>query len=165
VLPLRISQGFLLSYSPCPSFFHVSTASYVAFGCRTCTVKLSSDNVFSEQAPPAHAQSSCSDAGVLGAIPGLIGCLQAVEVVKVCGEMKGETLSNSLLFFDGISSRVKFHPFLFKLCSLPSPSLSPLSCFVCDSSSLTLQHAQFRRVHLKGRSTTCRVCGGTHAAL
>ena len=41
----------------------------------------------------------CSTAGVLGVLPGTVGCLQATEVVKwIVGE--GESLDGRLLAFD-----------------------------------------------------------------
>ncbi|HEU4553297.1 MAG TPA: HesA/MoeB/ThiF family protein [Chitinophaga sp.] len=54
--------------------------------------------LFSE-APQAGEMLSCSDIGVLGVLPGLIGCYQANEAVKViCGI--GEPLANQLLTID-----------------------------------------------------------------
>jgi adenylyltransferase/sulfurtransferase len=54
--------------------------------------------LFPEQ-PEAGAMLNCSDIGVLGILPGIIGCYQANETVKIiCGI--GETLSNQLLTID-----------------------------------------------------------------
>lgn len=51
------------------------------------------------EAPPEGAVPDCSTAGVLGVLPGTVGCLQATEVVKwVVGE--GELLAGRLLAFD-----------------------------------------------------------------
>ncbi|OMH80083.1 Adenylyltransferase and sulfurtransferase MOCS3 [Zancudomyces culisetae] len=33
--------------------------------------------------PPFDKKASCSEAGVLGVVPGLIGCIQALEVIKI----------------------------------------------------------------------------------
>ncbi|XP_054268273.1 adenylyltransferase and sulfurtransferase MOCS3 [Macrosteles quadrilineatus] len=52
------------------------------------------------QPPPPHTVTNCSDAGVLGAVPGVIGTLQALEVVKIALKMPG-VLSSRLLLFDG----------------------------------------------------------------
>lgn len=47
---------------------------------------------------------SCSEAGVLGVLPGIIGELQALEVVKyLCGI--GRMLTGELLLFDALSSQ------------------------------------------------------------
>ena len=50
--------------------------------------------------PPQAAVVSCSEAGVLGPIPGLIGSVQALEVIKVLTGA-GRPLYDRLLQFDG----------------------------------------------------------------
>ncbi len=50
--------------------------------------------------PPAAAVVSCSEAGVLGPIPGVIGSIQALEAIKVITGV-GQPLYNRLLQFDG----------------------------------------------------------------
>ncbi|CAN1606135.1 molybdopterin-synthase adenylyltransferase MoeB [Pseudomonas mediterranea] len=52
-----------------------------------------------ETPPPPHLTQSCSDAGVLGVVPGLLGCLQANEVLKLILDA-GEPLSGRLLSID-----------------------------------------------------------------
>ncbi|WP_418282840.1 SAMP-activating enzyme E1 [Halorubrum sp. DTA98] len=53
------------------------------------------------EAPPAGTVPNCATAGVLGVLPGTVGCLQATETVKhLIGE--GETLDGSMLFFDAL---------------------------------------------------------------
>ena len=51
------------------------------------------------KAPPAGTVPDCSTAGVLGVLPGTIGCLQATEVVKLAMGY-GESLDGRLLAFD-----------------------------------------------------------------
>ncbi|XP_036330717.1 adenylyltransferase and sulfurtransferase MOCS3 [Rhagoletis pomonella] len=53
--------------------------------------------------PPPHAVTNCGDGGVMGAITGIIGSLQALEAIKVATGV-GETLAGRLLIFDGINS-------------------------------------------------------------
>jgi molybdopterin/thiamine biosynthesis adenylyltransferase len=52
-----------------------------------------------ETPPPPHLTQNCSEAGVLGVIPGLIGCFQANEVLKLILHA-GEPLSGQLLSID-----------------------------------------------------------------
>ncbi|MDR1924769.1 MAG: molybdopterin-synthase adenylyltransferase MoeB [Planctomycetaceae bacterium] len=49
--------------------------------------------------PPPGLVPSCSEAGVLGILPGIIGCIQANEAVKILLN-DGDTLAGRLLFFD-----------------------------------------------------------------
>ncbi|EPY22680.1 adenylyltransferase and sulfurtransferase [Strigomonas culicis] len=51
--------------------------------------------------PPAAAVGSCNDTGVVGPLPGMIGCLQALETLKVITGA-GETLAGRLFLFDGL---------------------------------------------------------------
>ena len=51
------------------------------------------------EAPPAGSVPSCAEAGVLGVLPGTVGCIQATEAVKLAlGH--GETLDGRLLLYD-----------------------------------------------------------------
>jgi molybdopterin/thiamine biosynthesis adenylyltransferase len=55
--------------------------------------------------PPEGTVPPCSEAGILGAVAGVVGCLQAVEVVKeVLGI--GEGLVGRLLLYDALQARV-----------------------------------------------------------
>lgn len=54
------------------------------------------------EAPEAELIPSCSEAGVLGIIPGIIGNLQALEAIKLITGI-GEVLSGKLLVFDGLT--------------------------------------------------------------
>ncbi len=53
--------------------------------------------------PPPGLVPSCADGGVLGVLPGIIGSLQALEVIKLVLGI-GETLVGRLLLFDALSS-------------------------------------------------------------
>lgn len=56
-------------------------------------------------APPGgEAERTCSDAGVIGPLAGVIGCLQALEVVKLVADM-GEPLVGRMLIFDALDAR------------------------------------------------------------
>lgn len=54
--------------------------------------------------PPAGLVPSCAEAGVLGALTGVIGTLMAMEVIKVVTGI-GEPLVGRLLLYDGLSAR------------------------------------------------------------
>jgi sulfur-carrier protein adenylyltransferase/sulfurtransferase len=56
-------------------------------------------------APPSQEfRESCNDAGVIGTLPGILGTLQANEVIKIITGI-GEVLNGKLLIFDAISCR------------------------------------------------------------
>jgi len=52
--------------------------------------------------PPPGEVPSCAEAGVLGMLPGMVGTIQATEVVKIILGV-GETLSGRLLLIDALS--------------------------------------------------------------
>ncbi|CAL4148384.1 unnamed protein product, partial [Meganyctiphanes norvegica] len=51
--------------------------------------------------PPPETVTNCSDGGVIGAVPGTIGCLQALEAIKILAET-GTPLAQKMLMFDGL---------------------------------------------------------------
>eukprot|EP01018_Ginkgo_biloba_P022626 Gb_10591 [translate_table: standard] len=55
--------------------------------------------------PPVGACQSCSDNGVLGVVPGIIGCLQALEAIKIASGV-GEPLSGRMIIFDALPTRI-----------------------------------------------------------
>lgn len=56
--------------------------------------------------PPTTACQRCSDSGVLGVVPGIIGCLQALEAVKISAKV-GDPLSERMLLLDAMSARIR----------------------------------------------------------
>lgn len=71
------------------------------------------------EAPPAGLVANCAEVGVLGAVVGVIGTLQAVEVLKeITGA--GESLAGSLLLYDAKDAR-------FEKISVPWDPENPLS--------------------------------------
>ena len=52
--------------------------------------------------PPPGLVPSCAEGGVLGVLPGIIGSLQALEVIKVITSV-GETLSGRFWIFDALN--------------------------------------------------------------
>ena len=72
--------------------------------------------------PPPELAPNCAEAGVLGVLPGVIGLLQATEVVKLVLEI-GEPLIGRLMVYDALSMEMR----QFKLPKDPG-------CAVCSSS-------------------------------
>jgi adenylyltransferase/sulfurtransferase len=59
-----------------------------------------------EEPPPPGLVPSCQEAGVLGVLPGVIGALQATEVLKlILG--KGKPLKGELLVYDALSTNFR----------------------------------------------------------
>ncbi len=58
------------------------------------------------EAPPPGAVPTCSEAGVLGAVTGVMGTLQATEVLKEILGI-GESLSGKLLIWDALATRFR----------------------------------------------------------
>jgi len=57
--------------------------------------------------PPSAAEApNCSEAGVLGVLPGVIGLLQATEAIKLVLGV-GETLAGRLLCYDALATRFR----------------------------------------------------------
>src|SRR6202012_1171806 len=56
--------------------------------------------------PPPGLVPSCAEGGVLGILPGIIGVIQATEVVKVILGI-GETLKGRLLLYDALGMRFR----------------------------------------------------------
>lgn len=82
--------------------------------------------------PPPGLVPSCAESGVLGALAGTVGSLQAVEVLKEILQL-GDTLSGSLMIYDALAAE-------FRKIKLPrdpacalcgeEPSITDLSAFV-----------------------------------
>jgi len=52
-----------------------------------------------EEPPPANAVPTCAQAGILGAIAGMLGTIQTAEALKFLAG-RGALLTNAMLFFD-----------------------------------------------------------------
>lgn len=82
--------------------------------------------------PPSGLVPSCSEAGVLGAVTGVMGSLQATEVIKEILGI-GESLSGRLLIWDALASR-------FRSVALPRDPACAL-CGAAPSITDLSQHA------------------------
>ena len=56
--------------------------------------------------PPAGTVPNCAEIGVVGVLPGIVGCMQALEAIKVITET-GDSLSGKLLLYDAMSNTTK----------------------------------------------------------
>jgi adenylyltransferase/sulfurtransferase len=92
---------------------------------------------------------SCSDAGVLGPVPGLIGILQAMETIKLLTGC-GETIEDRLLLYDGA---------MCSFLSVKKPSKRE-DCPVCgtDPSITSMKDSYNDLSELRGPISSC---GGT----
>ncbi|CAJ1073891.1 adenylyltransferase and sulfurtransferase MOCS3 [Xyrichtys novacula] len=56
--------------------------------------------------PPPETVTNCSDGGVLGVVPGVMGCFQALEVLKIASG-RGSSCSQQLMIFDAQDARFR----------------------------------------------------------
>jgi len=56
--------------------------------------------------PPAGLVPNCAEGGILGVLPGIIGCLQVNEVIKIITGI-GEPLSGRLVIFDALTFKIR----------------------------------------------------------
>jgi adenylyltransferase/sulfurtransferase len=71
------------------------------------------------EAPPVGLVANCEEVGVLGPVAGVVGTLQATEVVKEILGL-GESLAGRLLIYDALASR-------FEIVSIAWDPDNPLS--------------------------------------
>ncbi len=72
--------------------------------------------------PPPGLVPSCAEGGVLGILPGVIGCIQATETIKILLG-KGTSLSGRLLLYDAMNMRFRE---LKLRCDPESPKITEL---------------------------------------
>jgi len=53
-------------------------------------------------APASATADTCAQAGILGPVVGMVGCVQAIEAIKLVCEI-GDSLAGRLVLFDGLS--------------------------------------------------------------
>ena len=91
------------------------------------------------EAPPPGLVANCAEAGVLGPIAGVVGALQATEVVKEILDL-GDTLAGRLLIYDALAAR-------FELISVAWDPDNPLSGWKPTIKDLS--------IHATSRESTC----------
>lgn len=66
-----------------------------------------------EEIPEQGVIPNCSQAGIIGAVAGIIGSIQALEAIKYLLEI-GELLTGKILIFDGLSMKTRIAEFPMK---------------------------------------------------
>ena len=100
--------------------------------------------------PPPGEVPSCAEGGVLGILPGLIGCIQATEAVKlILG--RGEPLIGRLLLYDALEMTLP------RVQGAPQPEVSRSAATIRPSSKL-IDYEQFCGV--RGQEASGRRVGG-----
>uniref|UniRef100_A0A4W5M694 Adenylyltransferase and sulfurtransferase MOCS3 n=1 Tax=Hucho hucho TaxID=62062 RepID=A0A4W5M694_9TELE len=56
--------------------------------------------------PPPEMVTNCSDGGILGVVPGIMGCFQALEVLKIASG-QGSSCGQQLLMFDAQNAKFR----------------------------------------------------------
>ncbi|KAM8947232.1 adenylyltransferase and sulfurtransferase MOCS3 [Pelodytes ibericus] len=74
--------------------------------------------------PPAETVTNCADGGVLGIVPGIIGCMQALEILKIASG-KPSSYSGIMLLYDALDGRFR---------NIKIRAKKP-DCAVCSNSS------------------------------
>ncbi|XP_077405096.1 adenylyltransferase and sulfurtransferase MOCS3 [Vanacampus margaritifer] len=95
--------------------------------------------------PPPETVTNCSDGGVLGVVPGIMGCLQALEVLKIASGY-GSSCGQQLVMFDAQSAR-------FRSIRL-RPKLS--GCVVCGKEPSVTQLVDYEAFCGSAATDKCR---------
>jgi molybdopterin/thiamine biosynthesis adenylyltransferase/rhodanese-related sulfurtransferase len=93
---------------------------------------------FVPEPPPAEMAPSCAEAGVLGVLPGIIGSIEALEVVKLILDL-GDSLSGRLLAYDALEESFR----TFKIRRDPecaACSLEPDEIVIAEYDDLCMPH-------------------------
>ncbi|MDP5231723.1 MAG: HesA/MoeB/ThiF family protein [Cellulophaga sp.] len=97
------------------------------------------------EVPKADSVPNCDENGVLGVLPGIIGNLQALEVVKVITGV-GEALSGKLLLFDGLTQNYRKISFKKVMDNLKISQLKQHYGFECASSFSSIDTSSFKAI-------------------
>ncbi|MFI5397784.1 MAG: molybdopterin-synthase adenylyltransferase MoeB [Candidatus Binatia bacterium] len=96
--------------------------------------------------PPPGAAPSCAEAGVLGVLPGLVGCVQALETIKLILGV-GQPLIGRMVYFDTLSMELRIHK-LRKDPNCPVCGLHPTVTKLIDYEEFCgLRSAQNNSIH------------------
>jgi molybdopterin/thiamine biosynthesis adenylyltransferase/rhodanese-related sulfurtransferase len=93
---------------------------------------------FIPEPPPAELAPSCSEAGVLGVLPGIIGSIQAMEAIKLILDL-GESLSGRLLAYDAFEESFRTYK-LNRDPNCPACSVDPAQLVIAEYDELCAPH-------------------------
>ncbi|XP_053192106.1 adenylyltransferase and sulfurtransferase MOCS3 [Scomber japonicus] len=95
--------------------------------------------------PPPETVTNCSDGGVLGVVPGIMGCFQALEVLKIASGQRS-SCSQQLVMFDAQDARFR------------SIKLRPkqASCAVCGENPSVTQLVDYETFCGTAATDKCR---------
>ncbi len=108
--------------------------------------------------PPPGLVPSCAEGGVLGVLPGIVGCIQATETIKLILGV-GDTLVNRLLMFDALKMtfrelRLRKNPEC-PICGEHPTIKEPIDyeafCGLAPASARTRKPAEISVIELKRR--------------
>ncbi|PVV01543.1 hypothetical protein BB560_004037 [Smittium megazygosporum] len=91
--------------------------------------------------PKFDPKQNCSEAGVLGVVPGIIGCLQALQAVKIILSSHPSTLNSN------------------NTVSSSSSNTSPNTNKYYMTTFSAFAVPQFKSIQIRGRQPSCEVCG------
>lgn len=95
--------------------------------------------------PPKGLVPSCQEAGVLGALAGVIGVLQAVEAVKEVLRI-GDTLAGNLMIFDALKMTFR------KVKVMKDPE-----CALCGSNPSITELKEYEQEACEWRASECEI--------
>ena len=95
--------------------------------------------------PPPGLVPSCAEGGVLGILPGVIGCIQATETIKILLG-KGTTLSGRLLLYDALDMTFRDLKVRRDPAALPITKLVDYQAFCGIAKSVATADEGFQRL-------------------
>ena len=93
---------------------------------------------FLPEPPPPELAPSCSEAGVLGVLPGIIGSIQALEAIKQILDL-GDSLSGRLLAYDALEQSFRTYK-INRDPACPACSVDPDQLVIAEYDELCSPH-------------------------
>lgn len=88
--------------------------------------------------PPAELAPSCSEAGVLGVLPGIVGSIQALEAIKEILDL-GDSLSGRLLAYDSLEQSFRTYK-IRRDPNCPACSVDPAQLVIAEYDQYCTPH-------------------------